>query len=932
MDADSFGRLAAEGRTTEALALWRGEPLADLTDFPFAEQLATRLNETRLETLEADLRKRLDEPGTVGELAGLTQAHPYRDGLWLLHLTALVRAGRPTEALTAYQRMREMLADELGADPSKELQELHASILRGEATRAKRPTNLPVALTSFVGREGAIDEVQAALVDHRLATILGPGGAGKTRLAVESARAGDFQETWLVELAPVTGAEDIVPTVLSAMGLLEVSVLDRPVGKPRHDLHSRLLEAVRDAEGLLILDNCEHLVDEIAELAEQVLARGPKLRVLATSREPLRIIGELMYQLGPLSLPSESATVEDAASCSAVQLFVERARAADQSFTLSAETLPAVREICTRLDGQPLAIELAAARLRTLTASQIAARLSDRFRLLTGGSRTSLPRHRTLRAVVEWSWDLLDDRERDLVERLAVFPGGVTAESATAVFDGAQDTAELLESLADKSLLVAIRGEQRFRMLETLREYGVERLVERGIIEEVRTAHLDHFLVRAEQWSLEMRDNRQVDAIGALDAERGNLTAGLRFAIDRQDRARAARLVMFLAWYWSIRNQHLEVDGWATAVLDLPGEADPASEIALAALAITGIIAINKDVEWRPLADRILELWDEHHPSDPFTAVVMGTMEYFELTEDRELPSATDVWTRSTIGLMRLVLLENAGRVEESVGEIHATIEGFREAGDLWGVATTLGVRAQIEAYDGDLDRALVTWDEALPLLERLGAGDDVAFSRMRVLALRLANAGPDEIAALRNDISQILDTAVRNANGSGEAVARLSLGQLERVAGNHEASAAHLNHVLANLDSLETYGGGQFEATVRASLAAAMAGYGDLAGARAELATAAKASLDTKDMPVVSMVAGVAALIAHASGDEEHAAELLGAADSIRGRLDLSNSEARAMTAEIRETLGGSTYDAACAAGAELDREAAIAFAVQPL
>ena len=714
------------------------------------------------------------------------------------------------------------------------------------------------------------------------------------------------------------------------MGLLEVSVLDRPGSKPRQDLHSRLLEAVHDADGLLILDNCEHVIDEIAKVTEQVLARGPKLRVLATSREPLRIIGEFMYQLGPLSVPAESTTVERAAACSAVRLFVERAHTADRDFELSRETLPAVREICTRLDGQPLAIELAAARLRTLSADQIAARLSDRFRLLTGGSRTvpPPPPHPARGRRVELG---PARRPRTRPRRAARrVPGRVTAESAAAVFGDAPDTAELLESLADKSLLVPVRGAERFRMLETLREYGVERLVERGIIEEVRTAHLDHFLAKAEQLSTEMRDNRQVEAIGALDADRGNLTAALRFAIDREDRPRSARMVMFLAWYWSIRNQHLEVDSWSSAVLELPGEADPASEIAVSAMAIIGIIAIKKDLQWRPLADRILALWDEHHPADSFTAVVMATLAYFELTGDRELPEPPDAWTRSTIGLMRLVLLENAGRVQEQVGEIDATIEGFRQVGDLWGVATSLGVRAQTEAYDGSFDRALATWDEALPLLEKLGADEDVAFSRMRVLTLRLAKAEPADVAVLREELDAALDRAVQSGSGSAEAVARLSLGQLERMAGNYQASCAHLTYMLANLDSLQTFGGGQFESSVRASLAAAMAGSGDLAGARAELDRASKASVDTHDMPVISMVAGVSAYLAHASGDEELAARLLGAADTIRGRPDLSNTEALAMAAEIRAAIGDTAYDRAYRAGAELDREAAIAFAAQ--
>ncbi len=241
-----------------------------------------------------------------------------------------------------------------------------ASTARGAAHQA-----LPSALTTFVGREGAIADLQAALVDHRLVTILGPGGAGKTRLAVETARAAldRFEDVWLTELAPVTGSDGILEAILSAMGLLEVSVLDRPSSAPRPDERTRLIDAVHDVEGLLLLDNCEHLVDAVAEIADDVLAHAPKLRILATSREPLRIIGEFGYQLSPLTMPAADSSIDDAMKHSAIQLFVLRAQAVDQSFALTAETLPAVREICVRLDGQPLAIELAAARLRTLTAA-----------------------------------------------------------------------------------------------------------------------------------------------------------------------------------------------------------------------------------------------------------------------------------------------------------------------------------------------------------------------------------------------------------------------------------------------------------------------------------------------------------------------------------------------------------------------------------
>ncbi|MCW2840434.1 MAG: AfsR family transcriptional regulator, partial [Aeromicrobium sp.] len=637
VDADEFERLATAGRIDEALALWRGEALVDVADRPFAAAAARRLDELRLTAIEASLGSRVrTDPTVIGELAALTEAHPYRDGFWRLHLTALAAHGRANEALTAYERLRSMLADDLGADPSPQLQELHLSILRGEQASHTRHPALPAGLTSFVGREGAIDDLLGALDDHRLITILGPGGAGKTRLAIEAARAtvGRFEEVWLTELAPVTGEDDIVQAVLSAMGLVEVVVLDRPSSAPRPADRVRLLEAVRDAEGLLLLDNCEHLIEGVARLAEDLLAHAPKLRIVATSREPLRIIGEYAYQLSPLTMPDENDAVEAALTHSAVQLLVLRAQTVDHTFELTDETLPAVREICVRLDGQPLAIELAAARLRTLTVSQVAARLSDRFRLLTGGNRTALPRHRTLRAVVEWSWDLLDDDERRLAESLSVFPGGVTADSAAAVHGGSADVEELLESLADKSLLVAVRGRTpRYRMLETLREFGVERLIDRGVADEVREAHLDHFLQVVEAQAVRLRGPGQVEAVDVLDADHGNIMAALRFATDRRDRPRAGRLAAGLAWFWSIRSQHHESFGWARTVLALPGSADPASEMCLGALAVAGIFVesqfnLGADAAWREPVDRILEVWDEHHPDDPFVHVVLSALEF----------------------------------------------------------------------------------------------------------------------------------------------------------------------------------------------------------------------------------------------------------------------------------------------------------------
>jgi predicted ATPase len=939
VDARRFERLVAEGRPDDALALWRGDALAGLGDVPFAAPAADRLDELRLVATESSLEARVrTDPAVVAELGALTAKHPFRDGFWRLHLTALAAHGRANEALAAYERLRTMLADELGVDPSPELQHLHLSILRGDhepVRQARR--SLPVGLTSFVGRETAIVDLAGALDEHRLVTILGPGGAGKTRLSIETARAvsGRFDDVWLVELASVTGEDDIVPAVVAAMGLREVVVLERPSTAPRLDERTRLMQAVRDARGLLLLDNCEHLVDGAARLVDDLLAHAPSMCVLATSREPLRLIGEYAYQVRALSMPGADDGVEAALTHSAVQLFVQRARVVDHDFALDAETLPAVREICVRLDGQPLAIELAAARLRTLTASQVAARLSDRFQLLTGGSRTALPRHRTLRAVVEWSWDLLDDDERSLAESLAVFPGGATLDSAAAVHGGGARTEDLVESLTDKSLLVAVRGSTpRFRMLETLREYGLERLAQRGLVDEVREAHLEHFLAVAEQGAERLRGAGQLDALDRLDADHGNIMAAMRFAIDRGDRPRAARFVTALGWYWSIRSQHQESFDWAAAVLDLPGTADPASEICTEALGIAGILAATQfatgpDAVWRVSADRILALWDAHEPDHPVVHVVMAGLDFFDVGGGRVLDLGDDPWTRAMIDLLRVVMLDNSGRLSESVELIGPVIEAFRTIGDRWGLAMGLTQRATIESLDGDHEAALASWEETLPLLVELGASEDVDFSSMRVTAVRMSGATDDELRELRRELDAAFGRAVTAGSRRHEAVTRMNLAALEHVLGRDAEAVAHLEHVLAHRDRTSEFGSGQMESLVRSQLAVARLGAGDAVGAADDLAGAARVGLPTKDMPVLAEVATAAAVLAHGRGHDEEAARLLGATVAIRGRADRSNRDAAALAETLRQALGADAFEEHRTQGAALDQEAAVALAL---
>jgi predicted ATPase/DNA-binding SARP family transcriptional activator len=937
VDAIAAERLVAEGNHQAALSLWQGDPLAGLDGVPFVPQTSARLEELRLGALETTMTERVRAGADailVSELADLTAAHPYREGLWHAYLEALVGTGNQAEALAAFERLRSRLADDLGADPSPALQELHLSILRGETVSRSRSTaRLPAGLTTFVGRDEAITEIGKELEENRLVTIVGPGGAGKTRLAIETARASGFDDVWLAELAPVTDGADVIPTILSAVGLVELTVIDRRSSGQPTDERTRLLEALSDVRGLLVVDNCEHLIDDVAQIVEDVLRHAPRLVVLATSREPLRLVGELSYPLESLAIPTAGVSPPDALGYSAVELFVQRARAVDRAFELDATTLPAVVEICTRLDGQPLALELAAARLRTLTVTQVAARLSDRFRLLTGGSRTALPRHRTLRAVVEWSWDLLDDAERDLIERLAVFPGGISVEGASAVAPDSSDVVGLLDSLVDKSLLVPMRGDEpRFRMLETLREYGVERLIERGIVQQVRTAHLEHFVTFAEGHEDDLRGPDQLDAFAALDQERGNVAAAFRFAVDQQDRPHAARLAAGSAWYWATRGQEREMLSWVSSAMGLPGEADATSEVALHVLTILGsTMGDNRAREAiGGYVERILAITDAGGASGPVVHLALHAIHHFGMAGGRALPETDDPWTLAALALMRVLILDNAGDQADTRALLEEAIDGFRAVGDRWGVATAISQRGSFEASAGETEAALMSWEEALPLLEMLGAEDDVQFSRLRIIGLRLSNATEADLPELRADIENRVREAEASGSGRSRIITRLNLAGLERVEGHPERTIDILQGLLDHAEhgDDEFVGSRQMLAAMHAALVLALVDDDRLDEAAEHLDVAASAALASDDMPIVSSVAVASACLAHATGDPVLAARRLGASDGIRGRADLSNRDGRLLREALRAELGDAGFEAEHVAAAALDRAAAFAIA----
>ena len=563
--ADRDEAAAAANRFREALALWRGRALADVLDVEPLALESARLEELRLVAvegrLEADLAAGLHTQ-VIGELESLVAEHPLRERLWRLLVLALYRGERQADALAAYQRARAVLAAELGLEPSEELRELERAVLRQEVPPppALPVHNLPAPLSSFVGREQELAELGKLIGEARLITLTGTGGAGKTRLATKFATCvveRFAQGAWLADLAGLTDPDLVAAQVMEALGIRQGS--DLPVIEA---LRFRL----RSAELLLVLDNCEHLLDACAGLAAALLASSPGLRVVATSREPLGIAGEVTYQVPPLAVPPDGADPDAAARAPAVRLFLERVSAARGSVGGDPGPAGAVTGICRKLDGLPLAIELAAARAATLSVEEIETHLADRFRFLASRRASGAQRHQALKAAIDWSYQLLSAKERRTFGELSVFAGSFGLEQAAAVCNGGNQAAALdvLDRLAGKSLLtveMAATG-TRYRMLETIRQYAVSRLTETDGTEAAQRRHAYAFLTLAERER----------AVAVLSRDHDNFRAALDWSLRTGDEA-GPRLARALGGFWLARGFSREArDGLERALASGPAE------------------------------------------------------------------------------------------------------------------------------------------------------------------------------------------------------------------------------------------------------------------------------------------------------------------------------------------------------------------------
>jgi predicted ATPase/DNA-binding SARP family transcriptional activator len=835
VDVVRFEQLVAQGRRLaeagqpadasaalgEALGLRRGEPLADFTYAGFFDAERTRLDELTLVAIEtragADLAL-----GRHGELAAELEpwrrAHPLRERLWELLILALYRAGRQAEALAAYTEVRDRLAGELGIDPGPALRDLQARILAqhpslGPASAAATPAparaaaplkaagNLRERLSSFVGRDAELEQLREALRSSRLVTLTGPGGAGKTRLAVEAAAAlrDQYRDgAWLVELAGVAAAGEVA---LAAASALETSAFAGP--QPAGSTTQLIVRQLASRSLVVVLDNCEHVIGEAAALADTLVGAVPGLRLIATSREPLGIPGEVLVAVGGLAPPA------------AVELFADRVRAVRPGFLADGQAGEVIEDICRRLDGLPLAVELAAARLRALPLGTVAERLGDRFRLLTGGARTALPRQQTLRAVVDWSYDLLFEDERRLFTRLAVFTGGWGLTAAEAVCADEQlpasEILDVLSRLVDKSLVTAsdTRGEARFGQLQTLLQYGRERLSESGEADATRARHGAHFLQMAEEAHQGLRGASGPMWRDRLTAELGNLRTALDWYIATGDADAALSLASGMAWLWYINGDLAEGARWLGDALGTKGPRRPGLGatghvwhgyfVCMSTSPAAGITECEAAVAALRTGDDRVRLAE----ALVFCAAVLVRAHEFGrsldvLAEARGLLEPSDHgWLLAGHDMVLAWSLVSLGRLGDAEAAARSSVEGFDAQGEVWLVVSPLNTLASIAEARGDRDGASAAYESLLERCRSAGQRIYVPESLARLAALR---AGQGDDAAADGLYAEAIECSFNPWLSAdvmvGQAAAARRLGDLPRARALLDAAGGHYRQV----------------------------------------------------------------------------------------------------------------------------------------
>jgi predicted ATPase/DNA-binding SARP family transcriptional activator len=884
--------ITASDLLSGALALWRGDALEGLAFEGLLHREATRLEELRLAAMEdhCDAALRLGRhTELVAYSATLVEAYPLRERLHGFLMLALYRSQRHAEALRAYQDARAVFGEELGLEPGPELRALEIAMINEDpalelvGAPPARPaprllTNLVSSLSSFIGRSAEIDEVQELVERHRLVTIVGTGGAGKTRLALEVAeRFRDTRDVWVVELAPIGDPEGIANAFGVALGLGSTGAATAVTGAG--SAIGDVLEFLSDRDVLIVLDNCEHVIAEAAGIADRIISTCAGVRILATSREGLGLTGEFNWHVPPMDLHD------------VVSLFIDRASAAS-GFVASDANAVELRDLCSRLDGLPLAVELAAGRVRTIPVRQLASRLDDRFKLLTGGSRNAMPRQQTLRAVVSWSYDLLFADEQRVFDRLAVFAGGCTLEASEAVCGGDDvpvgDIGDLLAHLVDKSLIIAdhTAGDVRFHLLQTLAVFGRDRLVETGTSAEIRNRHARYYAeIAARGWKA-FRGHEQVSWLDEVRREADNMNAALGWAIDQNDVDLVDAMLAGLGWSWMFSARHDEGWRWLQTGLRLQGSTSLRKRARAAMWAAWCGATGGHDLDLaRAYAAESVELHRAAGGGNPELLVALGTQGFVlsvcgdlsgALAAYEEAAHGGDGWD-SGLGVgwaARVSLLRGARELGE---QLHReSIQNLEAAGMRWAAMFAHSEMATLEEQRGDIDAAVTSMGRALAAARelRLVGFEGLLSARMAMLALF---AGDIDGAADLTATTIALADQSGNVRAMGIAThvqAVLALGRRELELAAARAQSAHAmlakaGPATAVLPTLATLG---IVAELRGNLAEATQSHLD----------ALQMARDLGDDRWVAIACSGLAGVAAARGDGHLAALLLGAA---RGR-----------------------------------------------
>ncbi|MGI5242084.1 BTAD domain-containing putative transcriptional regulator [Dactylosporangium sp. CA-139066] len=828
VDAMRFERLVAEGRShlrddprraspllAQALSLWRGPALAGV-DAPFVPNAAHRLEELRLDALaaraDADLALGA-HADLVGELAALVRQYPLRERLWAQLMVALYRCGRQADALAAYQAVRRLLGEQLGVMPGPELDDLHRAVLQHHpsldppgAARARPP--LPRPLGVFVAREREREQLAAALDGHRLVTLVGAAGVGKSRLAIEVARSMTQRYPagiWFVDLAPLTAPELVAQAVADALGVrAEPGVL----------LLDTVTAALGRRKALLILDNCEHLLPASSSFATAVVAAGADLRVLATSRESLGIPGEAIVPLSPLPVPGRDTTWERAAASPAVWLFGARAATARPGFRVTEANVGLIRDICHRLDGMPLAIELAASRVATLPLRQIADRLDHQFRLLDARHEDATDRHRGLDTALRWSYDLLSEPEQLLFERLSVFAGGFTLGTAEMIVDDVhlprRSIAALLSRLVSRSLvqLEQIASERsRYRMLEPLREYAQARR-DKGEVATTAERHARHYLAWIEQTEPYLYQAGSMPWLEQIREENENLRAALQWAFGPDGDAQLGARMAALLWHpWDLAGARTEGLHWIDAGLGVVSGSEPGRRMRLLAAATLLRLGLGEIDTAHALAAEQLRLARSH--------------------ADRQ-------WEGDALTRLGMIAWTR-GDLPAATAHLEHAVDALRAARDRWREAIALAHLARVRRDAPQLPAAQSAAEAALAVARRVGEDTALGFSLDILGSIMQQRGRPDRAGDLAEEaLARYRAIGYREGEASAlQAAGRLLLDRGDRDAARHTFCNAlelcmrfgHRGGIAASLDGLARTalaGGEDVQAAVLVGAAAA--------------------------------------------------------------------------------------------------------------